>query len=185
MENTTQNGTGTLDAIAERVKLLRTSFDEGIRYAQKAVARRAAEYLLVNLGDERYAFSIANILEVISVPTIVPLPGVPVAILGIVNFRGRIISAITIHEMLGLVPRDVEKRGRLVITKRLAVDTGIMADRVYGIVEIDLDKIQPVPVTVRDERARYLEGQVYLGADLVTLVDLQQICASERVRING
>ena len=119
MKKTNQSDTGELDRIAERVRRLRTSFDESIRCALKSVPRRTVEYLLVNLGDERYAFPIANVLEVIPVPTIVPLPGVSSAILGIVNYRGRIISAITIHEMLGLVPNDVEKKGRLIVTKQL------------------------------------------------------------------
>ncbi len=56
--------------------------------------QKAGKYLTFVLDDRRYAFSIKNIIEIIGIQDITPVPESPSYMKGIINLRGRIIPLI-------------------------------------------------------------------------------------------
>ncbi len=116
------------------------------------------------------------------VPPIVPVPNVPPAVLGIINFRGQILSVTTIHGLLGLVAGGSGSGSKIIVTKDLPLVTGILADSVEKVVEVAAKDTQPLPVTIGDDKARLLAGQIYVDKRVVFLLDLGQLCRSESLR---
>src|SRR5262245_14091397 len=49
------------------------------------------ELLVVSLGGERFGIEIVYAIEAISLPELIPVPCTPAFILGVVNYRGRIL----------------------------------------------------------------------------------------------
>lgn len=172
-----------VERLDRRLDELRRSFDDDIRCAPPQDLKETAEYLLLTLADEAFAYPVACALEVIAVPAILPVPSVPPSVLGIINFRGQIVSVTTIHGLLGLAACEVRSSSRLIVTKGLPMVTGILADSVEKIVEIASEDIRPLPATVTDERARLLSGQVYAGDRVVFLLDMERLCGSESLRV--
>ena len=174
---------GEVEQVNQRLEELRRSFDDDIRCAPAEETKKAEEFLLLTLSGEAYAYPVAHALEVLQVPPIVPVPGVPPAVLGIINFRGQILSVTTIHGLLGLTAGEPGSGSRVIVTKGLPLVTGILADSVERIVEIAAENILPLPVTIGDERARLLAGQVYVDNRVVFLLDMEQLCGSESLRV--
>ncbi len=171
--------------VNQRLEALRRSFDDDIRYAPYEESAAAEEYLLLTLSGEAYALPVAHALEVLQVPSIVPVPGVSASVLGVINFHGQILSVMSIHGVLGLTVGDPGPGSRIIVTRGLGRTTGVMADGVEGITEIKTEEIQPVPVTVGPDRACLLAGQIYMEKKLVTLLDMEQVCGSESLRMAG
>ncbi len=172
-----------VEQVNQRLEELRRSFDDDIRCAPPEDNKKTVEYLLLTLSGEAYAYPVAHALEVVQVPPIVPVPGVPPAVLGIINFRGQILSVTTIHGLLGLTAGEPGSGSRIIVTKGLPLVTGILADSVEKIAEVAAEDIQPLPVTIRDDRARLLAGQIHVDNRVVFLLDMEQLCGSESLRV--
>jgi len=172
-----------MERISERLEQLRRSFDDDIRHAPPEEDRSTEQFLLLTFSGETYAYPVTHVLEILQVPTIVPVPGVPPAVLGILNFRGQVLSATTIHGVLGMTAGEMGPDNRIVVTKGLPLVTGILVDGVEGIAEVKPDEIQQTPTTVSDDRSRFLTGQVYVDGKLVFLLDVQQLCRSDALRV--
>ncbi len=172
-----------VEQVNQRLEELRRSFDDDIRSAPADDTNKAEEFLLLTLLGEAYAYPVAHALEVLQVPPIVPVPGVPPAVLGIINFRGQFLSVTTIHGLLGLTASEPGAGSRIIVTKGLPLVTGILADSVEKIAEVAAEEIQPLPVTIRDDKSRLLAGQVYVDNRVVFLLDMEQVCGSESLRV--
>ncbi len=185
MAQTTTDAPVANAGIQRRLDELRRSFDDDIRYAPRMDVSAVTELLVFRLAGEAYAFPVTCALEILQVPVIVPVPNVPPSILGIINFRGQILSVTTIHGVLGLSQAEPGSGGRVIVTKELSLMTGILVDGVDGIAEIAVDAIQPIQATSADDRARFLSGQVYANGTLVSLLDMEQLCESDALRAAG
>jgi len=174
-----------VERITERLEQLRRSFDDDIRHAPPEDALSTEQFLLLTFSDEIYAYPVAHVLEIMQVPTIVPVPGVPPAVLGIINFRGRILSVTTIHGVLGMTAGKMGPDTRIVVTKDLPLVTGILVDGVEGIAEVRPEEFQQMPTTVSDDRSRFLTGQMYVNGKLVSLLDMHQLCRSDALRADS
>ena len=172
-----------VERVNQRLEALRRSFDDDARCAPPQDTRTATEYLLLTLSGEVYAYPVACALEILGVPPIVPMPGVPADVLGIINFRGQILSVTRIHTLLGLTAGNPDPGSRIVATKGLPVVTGILVDGVENIAEVDDDDILPLPVTIGGQKARLLAGQIYVGDRVVFLLDMEQLFESESLRV--
>ena len=79
----------------------------------------SASYLLIAVGEERYALGIEHVLEVASGPDPAPLPGAPRGVIGLQNLRGDVVPLLDLSSLLGQAQRAagramvvVEDRGR-------------------------------------------------------------------------
>ncbi len=169
----------SMERISERLEQLRRSFDDDIRHAPPEEAQSTEQFLLLTFSGETYAYPVTHVLEILQVPTVVPVPGVPPAVLGIINFRGRILSLTTIHGVLGTTAGKMGSDSRIVVTKGLPLVTGILVDGVEGIAEVKPEDIQQTPATIGDDRSRVLTGQMYVDGKLVSVLDVQQLCRSD------
>ena len=172
-----------VEQISRRLEELRCSFDDDIRHAPVEETAETDEFLLLTLSGETYAYPVIHALEIVPVPTIIPVPGVPPAVSGIINFRGQILSVTTIAGLLGLAPSEPDASGRIIVTKGLPLFTGILVDSVERIIDVAAEKIQPLPVTLSENKQRLLSGQFFLHHRVVFVLDLQHLCESESLYV--
>ena len=171
-----------VEQITQRLEELRRSFDDDVRRAPPEETKKTEEYLLLTLSGETYGLPVAHVLEVVHVPAIIPVPNVPPAVLGIVNFRGQILSVTSIHGLFGLSAGKPGSASRIIVAKGLPLVTGILADTVARIAAVAAEDVQPPPATVEDDRTRLLKGQIRLGHRVVFLLDMGQLCGLESLR---
>ncbi len=175
---------GEVEQVNQRLEELRRSFDDDIRCAPAEETKKAEEFLQLTLAGEVYAYPVVHALEVLQVLPIVPVPGMPPAVLGIVNFRGQILSVTTIHDLLGLTAGEPGADSRIIVTKDLPLVTGILVDSVEGIVEVVVEDIQPMPVVIEGEKMRPLTGRLYVDGGLVSFLDVEQLSESAALRVS-
>lgn len=173
-----------IEDVNARLAELRRSFDAGVRCAPEADTQKAEEFLLFTLAEETYAYPVLRALEISPVPPIVPVPGLPPAVLGIVNSRGQILSVTAIHGQLGLMRGKSRPCNRIIVTKGLSLATGFLVDSVDRIVEIPVEDVQPPPSTMQSSKARLLVGQTYVDDRLVSLLDLRELCDLESLLVD-
>lgn len=137
-------------------------------------------FLELTIDRTRYAIPIDRVEEVVPRVWMTPLAGAPDDIEGIFAYRGATAIAIDLRRRLGHASKARALDDHLVVLRGRAPRLALTVDRVPGMREIDLARIQPTAAP----HAR-LEGAVVLEDGLVLLVDVGAILSpEERARLD-
>lgn len=131
------------------------------------------------LDNETYGINVMLIQEVLRVTDIAPVPGAPGYVIGIINLRGNVVTVIDTRMRFGLPPRDFDDATRIVIIETENQTVGIVVDSVSEVVDIYSNEIETAPNVGNDETARYIEGVVSRGEELLILVDLNKLLTED------
>ncbi len=131
------------------------------------------------LDDESFGINVMLIQEVLRVTDIAPVPGAPDYVIGIINLRGNVVTVIDTRMRFGLPPRDFDDATRIVIIETENQTVGIVVDSVAEVVDIYSNEIETAPNVGNDETARYIEGVVSRGEELLILVDLNKLLTDD------
>jgi purine-binding chemotaxis protein CheW len=118
----------------------------------------------------RYALPLASVDKIIHTVEITPLPKAPKIILGIINFRGRIIPVVNLRKRFGLPERDIELSDQLIIAETPKRPVALLAVQANGVVKID--KCDVVKAEKILPGAEFFEGVVKLTDGLLLIHDL-------------
>lgn len=95
------------------------------------------------VGNHRLLSSFEEVVEVVALPPVVPVPGAQDWLLGIVNVRGRLLPAIDLRQFLEGV-RGVGQEGqRVIVAQQPGGDVVLVIDELYG--QRSFDPGQTVP----------------------------------------
>jgi chemotaxis signal transduction protein len=104
------------------------------------------KYMLIRLGQSCFAIPLSMVREVMGLPAVAVLPNMPVYFAGLINLRGKIVSAIHLNKSLEpLVNRSSSgsktKRPCVVITEYQSRLFGAIIDDVVSVVSIAPESI--------------------------------------------
>ena len=88
------------------------------------------------LGDEEYGIEIEKVQDIIKVPTISPIINSPFSILGMSNFRGKLISVMDLRERLGLPEQPLSRKSRIIVVKIKNELLGLLVDQVTQVLKV-------------------------------------------------
>ncbi len=140
---------------------------------------RSSTYVTFSLADETYAIDVLQVQEVLKVPEITPVPGVPDYILGIINLRGDVVTVIDARRRLSLPPRQPDEASRIVIIDVDRQNVGILVDSVAEVVQIPEDAVDPAPAVGNEQTSRFILGVTSSGDGLTILIDLNKLLSDE------
>jgi purine-binding chemotaxis protein CheW len=136
---------------------------------------RVTEYVTVMIGGQLFGLPIARVQDVFMPErlTRVPLAGAEIA--GVLNLRGRIVTAIDMRRRLGLPPRT-DARVRMAVGVELGAESyGLMIDSVGEVLKLDDATREPNPVNL-DARLAGVSGGVHrLDGQLMVILDVDRV----------
>ncbi len=150
-----------------KAAVLRRRADTLARPADETRHRQAQMVVaVVTLAQERYGLPALALREITHAPAIVPLPGLPPWIVGIVAVRGEILCAVDLATWLG-----IHQAGRpdfLAVVDGPQGAAGLLVDGVLGLREIYADDLADAedPTGARDTLVRATTR------DMVSILDL-------------
>ena len=131
------------------------------------------------LDEEIYGINVMLVQEVLRITDIAPVPGAPGYVVGIINLRGNVVTVIDTRMRFGLPSREMDDSTRIVIIEAEKQTVGIVVDSVAEVVDIYSNEIESAPNVGNDETARYIEGVVSRGEELLILVDLNKLLSDD------
>lgn len=136
---------------------------------------RVIEYVTVMIGGQLFGLPIGRVQDVFMPErlTRVPLAGAEIA--GVLNLRGRIVTAIDMRCRLGLPPRT-DARARMAVGVELGAESyGLMIDSVGEVLKLDDATREPNPVNL-DARWAGVSGGVHrLDGQLMVILDVDRV----------
>lgn len=133
------------------------------------------ELLAFRLGSEEYALLVEQVREVIKLWEITAVPNTPDYVLGVISLRGRVLPVVDLCTRLGLPPGVRDGRTRIIIVSIDEEETGLIVDRVTGVIKLPQEDVRPAPDTIsQGAGAEFLRGIARKNDKLYILLDIEK-----------
>lgn len=127
------------------------------------------------IATELYGIDIMNVVEIIKMCEITPIPNSPDFIDGVINLRGDIIPIVDLKKRFKFniesnLTEDEELLKGIIIILINDIRLGILIDQVYKVLTITKDEIKPPPQVVSGVGAEYVQGVIQLEEEKLILI---------------
>jgi purine-binding chemotaxis protein CheW len=129
---------------------------------QSPVTLDRSQLLSFVLAGEEYAVDILRVREIIEYSTLTRVPGMPAAVRGVINLRGRVVPVVDLAVRFGLPDSVITARSSIVMVEIAGPEgeivIGIITDAVTAVLDLDADRVQPTPSFGTSVGAEFLNG---------------------------
>lgn len=137
------------------------------------------DYVTVRIGGQLLGLPIERVRDVFIANRITVVPGAPPDIVGLLNLRGRIVTAICLRSRLGCPAGETGAAGRGELTA-IGLDHrgeayGLIVDAVGEVVRLDRSSFEPLPANLDPTWAALAAGVHRLPGSLLLILDLDAI----------
>ncbi len=92
-----------------------------------------SDYFVFTIETRRYALELSAVEKVIRAVELIPLPDSPDRVMGLINFRGKMIPVFNIRKKLRVAEREIEPDDRIIISRISDYHVAFIADTVEGV----------------------------------------------------
>ncbi len=153
-------------------------------------AGERVDLVIVRLSQETYALPVDNITMIRPVGRLTRVPRVPEWVAGMINVRGRVLSAVDLQRFLGLPATSGKPAGAaeprdLVVVETPQMDVALLVDDVLAVEAIAASRIQHAMALAHGLRPEYVRGVTeYAGGGLAVVLDLAAILADPQLVVH-
>ncbi len=126
------------------------------------------------ISSELYGIDIMDVMEIIRLCEVTPIPNSPDFIDGVINLRGDIIPIVDLKKRFNFEEKSFTEEEELlrgiIIIHANDLRIGIIIDQVYRVINISRDEIKPPPQMITGIGAEYIQGVVKLEEDDILLI---------------
>lgn len=145
--------------------------------ANAADASVTNEFVTVFVGETMFGLSIDRVHDVFIPAGVTPVPLSPPEIVGLLNLRGRVVTALCLRRRLGLPGRTEEGRPMAIGLEQGGETFALVVDGVGEVLKLGADTHEPVPINL-DARWRDLALGVHrLDGRLLVILDVDALLA--------
>ncbi len=138
------------------------------------------DYVTIRIGEQLLGLPIGRVQDVFIANRITVVPRAPDEIVGLINLRGRIVTAICLRKRLGRpVELKLDGQGRQELTA-IGIDHGgeayaLIVDAVGEVIRLDRSTFEPLPVHLDRVWAALATGIHRLADELLVVLDLDAV----------
>ncbi len=142
------------------------------------------QYVAFQLGNDIYATPILNVQEIINYQKTIQLPEVPEYILGVIDFRQKVVPVIDLKKRL-LVEDDNNNREmkKIMIVNVGDMFLGSVVDDIVGVIYVNEQEISKDLGALKRTLKDYIIGFIRYKEDLVKLIDLSNVLTFEEINL--
>jgi purine-binding chemotaxis protein CheW len=133
------------------------------------------EYVTVVLGGQLFGLPISRVQDVFMPERVTRVPLAQPEIAGVLNLRGRIVTAIDMRCRLGLSRRDETRPPMAVGIECKGESYGLLIDSVGEVLKLDDNTREPNPVNLDTGLAQISAGVHRLDKQLLVILDVDRV----------
>jgi purine-binding chemotaxis protein CheW len=131
------------------------------------------EYVTVIIGDQLFGLPIGKVQDVFSPDRLTRVPLAPREVAGVLNLRGRIVTAINMRVRLGLPPLDTGRPPMAVGIDHQGEAYGLLIDQVGEVMKLPVSGREPNPANLDPRWAAISDGVHRLDGQLLVILDVE------------
>lgn len=142
------------------------------------------DYVTVYVGEQLLGLPIGRVQDVFIATRITPVPLAPREIVGLLNLRGRIVTAISMRERMGHPRGPAPQGGADCELVAVGIDQGgeafaLIVDKVGEVMRLERSTFEPVPIHLDRGWAGLAKGVHRLEDRLLVVLDVDAILRIE------
>ena len=130
---------------------------------------RSLQLLRVDVAGHRCALPTQVVVEIHAAVRLVPLPGAPDVVVGMVNRRGRTVPVVSLRRRLGVPPRPERKDDHLVVLRLGERELAVLVDAAVDVVDVPAATVDHA--VARANESLLSQGVAVLPEGLLVVLD--------------
>lgn len=133
------------------------------------------EYVTAWIAGQLFGIPIKRVHDVFEAERITRVPLAPAEISGVLNLRGRVVTALDMRKRLGLPPRTDAKKQMAVGIDHEGEAYGLLVDAMGEVLKLSAAAIDRVPINMQQDWAAISSGIYRLEDRLMIVLDIDRI----------
>jgi purine-binding chemotaxis protein CheW len=135
------------------------------------------EFVTVTVGRQMFGLPIDRVHDVFIASSVTKVPLAPREIIGLLNLRGRVVTAMCLRRRLGLPDRTEAGQEMAVGLERQGESYGLLVDAVGEVMKLSADTHEPSPVHMDQAWVKLSRGVHRLEDKLLIILDVDAVLA--------
>jgi len=128
-------------------------------------------YFTVFAGGEAFGLSVLHTQTIFRITSVTPIPLGPIDIVGLVNLRGRIVTAVSLRRRLG-IPVDELQNSLAIGIEHKGENFALIVDEVGDVLTLDASMRVQIPAHFDPARSRLMTGLYKVGNLLIPALNI-------------
>ncbi len=133
------------------------------------------QFVTLSAAGQLFGVPVPSVRDVLIAQALTRIPLAPASVAGILNLRGRIVTAIDLRQRLRLAPAPENLASMSVVTEQDGELYALIVDRVSEVIELPADAVEPNPPTLPPLWAAFSAGICRLSETLLVMLDLERL----------
>jgi len=133
------------------------------------------EYVTATVGDQLFGLPILRVQDVFQPDRLTRVPLAPLEVAGLLNLRGRIVTAIDMRVRLGLDAASPSGPRMVIVVERKGESCGLLIDVIGEVLKFPSTSREDNPVNLDPRLARVSAGLHRLEDKLLIVLDVDRV----------
>jgi purine-binding chemotaxis protein CheW len=142
---------------------------------QLSATGKVTEYVTTIIGGQLFGLPIERVQDVFMPERLTRVPLASIEVAGVLNLRGRIVTAIDMRSRLGLPKRDDDRPAMAVGVDLRGESYGLLIDSIGEVLKLADDSREENPVNLDPRIAKISAGVHRLDGHLMVVLDVDRI----------
>ena len=134
-------------------------------------AAETREFVTITLGNQLCGIDVLKVQDVLGPQKITPVPLAPSEVSGLLNLRGRIVTAIDLRRRFGLEERQEDDKGMSVVVEHDGELYSLTVDSVGEVLRFPVDSFERNPATLDPLWRQFSDGVYRLNEGLLVVLN--------------
>ncbi len=126
------------------------------------------------LDTQMYGVAVESVQEVIRYQHMTDVPLAPTSVVGLINLRGQIVTAIDLRRRLGIQDRPTEQLPMNVVVRGEDGAISFLVDQIGDVQQIDQANLEPLPDTLEGVSRDMLSGAYKMKDRLLLILNTER-----------
>lgn len=126
------------------------------------------------LDSQMYGVEVESVQEVIRYQQMTDVPLAPKSVVGLINLRGQIVTAIDLRRRLGLQERPPEELPMNIVVRCEDGAISFLVDQIGDVQEINPNNLEPIPETLQGSARSMLTGTYKMKEQLLLILNTER-----------
>ena len=136
------------------------------------------EFVTMRVGGQLLGISVLAVQDVLRPQPSARVPLAPKVIAGLLNIRGRIVTAIDMRERLGLKPQSTDEQPMYVVVEYHNELYSLVVDVVGDVHNLPMSEFEKAPVNLGETWKEIAAGVFKMKGELLVVMDVESVLGS-------